>query len=64
MMTKWSELPGPSSLVRRANSVCDNLFWYNDGIFHIIPYKISGRNLDFYPPPEFMQLLDELGVDF
>ncbi|MFW9789457.1 MAG: hypothetical protein ACFFE1_17450 [Candidatus Thorarchaeota archaeon] len=45
-------------------TISDKLFWYHDGRFQTIPYEISGRNLDFYPPPEFIKLLDQLNIGF
>jgi hypothetical protein len=41
-------------------SVSNNLFWYKDGHFENLPYKIEDRKLQFFPPDSFVDLLNTL----
>lgn len=41
-------------------SLSNNLFWYRDKIFTQLPYKINEGKLQFYPPDNFVELLNEL----
>jgi hypothetical protein len=41
-------------------SLSDNLFWYRDKKFTQLPYKIEDNKLDFFPPEDFLNLLNEL----
>jgi hypothetical protein len=41
-------------------SLSDNLFWYKDKIFTHLPYEIEDDKLNFIPPQEFVELLNEL----
>jgi hypothetical protein len=41
-------------------SVSNNLFWYKDGHFENLPYKINDKELQFFPPDSFMELLNTL----
>lgn len=41
-------------------SLSDNLFWYNDKTFTQLPYKIKEGNLQFFPPDDFVGLLNGL----
>jgi hypothetical protein len=42
-------------------SLSNNLFWYKDNTFTHLPYKIDDKKLQFFPPDEFVDLLNELG---
>lgn len=41
-------------------SVSNNLFWYKDGHFENLPYKIEDKKLQFFPPDNFVELLNTL----
>lgn len=41
-------------------SLSNNLFWYNDKTFTQLPYKIEEGKLQFFPPENFIELLNEL----
>lgn len=41
-------------------SVSNNLFWYKDGRFENLPYKIEVNKLQFFPPDNFLELLKTL----
>jgi hypothetical protein len=41
-------------------SLSNNLFWYKDKTFTQLPYKIDEGKLDFYPPNNFVELLNEM----
>jgi hypothetical protein len=41
-------------------SVSDNLFWYKDGQFENLPYKIEDGKIQFYPTENFIELLNNL----
>jgi len=41
-------------------SVSNNLFWYKDGYFENLPYKIDDKNLQFFPPDNFVDMLNTL----
>jgi hypothetical protein len=41
-------------------SVSNNLFWYKDGRFENLPYKIEVNKLQFFPPDNFLELLNTL----
>lgn len=41
-------------------SVSNNLFWYKEGNFENLPYKIENQKLDFYPPGNFVEMLNRL----
>lgn len=41
-------------------SLSNNLFWYKDKTFTQLPYKIEEGKLQFFPPDNFIELLNEL----
>lgn len=41
-------------------SLSNNLFWYKDKTFTQLPYKIEENKLQFYPPENFIETLNEL----
>lgn len=41
-------------------SLSNNLFWYKDNVFTQLPYKIEEGKLQFFPPNNFLELLNEL----
>lgn len=41
-------------------SLSDNLFWYKDNTFTQLPYKLTGKKLEFFPPDNFVDLLNKL----
>lgn len=41
-------------------SLSNNLFWYKDGTFTQLPYKLSENKLQFIPPANFVALLNQL----
>jgi hypothetical protein len=41
-------------------SITPNLYWYHDGKFEHLPYVLEGNTLNFAPPDEFVELLNEL----
>lgn len=46
-------LEGPGSLSSK-------LFWYKDGHYTELPYKLESGKLQFFPPDNFVELLNEL----
>lgn len=42
-------------------SLSNHLFWYHKKSFSSLPYKIQESKLQFYPPDDFVALLNELG---
>ena len=41
-------------------ALSNNLFWYKDNTFKLLPYKIEDGKLQFYPPEDFVKLLNVL----
>ena len=41
-------------------SLSNHLFWYKDKTFTPLPYKIEDNNIHFFPPDNFVQLLNQL----
>jgi hypothetical protein len=41
-------------------SISNNIFWYKDGHYEDLPYKIEDNKIQFYPPEDFLQLLNTL----
>lgn len=41
-------------------ALSNNLFWYKDGTFTLLPYKIEDRKLQFSPPQNFVEMLNKL----
>lgn len=41
-------------------SLSNNLFWYKDNKFTQLPYEIEEGKLQFFPPDNFIELLNEL----
>jgi hypothetical protein len=41
-------------------SLSNNLYWYNDGAFTKMPYQIEGGRLQFFPPLNFVDMLNLL----
>lgn len=41
-------------------SISHKLYWYNDNKLIDLPYKIEDNNLQFYPPDNFISMLNEL----
>lgn len=41
-------------------SLSNNLFWYKDNTFTQLPYKIDEGKLQFFPPDNFLEILNEL----
>ena len=44
----------------RVKMVRNNLFWYKDGTYTELPYKFENGKLQFFPPDNFVELLNEL----
>jgi len=44
-------------------SISPFLYWYRDGIYTALPYEVIEKELHFYPPDDFMKLLNELAGD-
>jgi hypothetical protein len=44
-------------------SVSNNLLWYKDGHFENLPYKIDDKNLQFFPPDNFVEMLNTLTAE-
>ncbi|HEY3289811.1 MAG TPA: hypothetical protein VGK87_06765 [Anaerolineae bacterium] len=42
-------------------SISPNLYWYRNGKFIVLPYEMEEQSLQFLPPDEFAELIDELG---
>ncbi len=47
------EKQGPGSL-------SEHLYWHHEGEMIDLPYRITGERIQFTPPPEFVQLLNDL----
>ena len=43
-------------------SISDNLFWYNDGDFTVLPYTIDDKQTMFSPPQVFVDMLQSLAT--
>ncbi|WP_428232723.1 hypothetical protein [Flavobacterium sp.] len=43
-------------------SLSNKVFWYKDEIFTEIPYKIQDEKLQFFPPENFLKMLNELNT--
>jgi len=43
-------------------SISNNLFWYNDGHFENLPYKIEDNKLQFFPPQNFAEMVKTLSA--
>ena len=41
-------------------SISDKLYWYHEGRFITLPYTMDDKNIQFYPPEEFVELLNRL----
>ena len=41
-------------------SISPNLFWYRNGTFTSLPFRIEGDSFHFRPPDEFMEMLNGL----
>ena len=41
-------------------SISPNLFWYRDGRFVNLPFRLEGDTFNFRPPDEFMKMLNGL----
>jgi len=41
-------------------SISNNIFWYKDGNFQHLPYKVTDNKLQFFPPENFVELLHTL----
>lgn len=41
-------------------SLSNNLFWYHDRTFTVLPYKIDDNSLEFFPPNSFVEMLNSL----
>lgn len=41
-------------------SISGYLYWYKDGLFENLPYKIEDSKLQFYPPENFVEILNKL----
>jgi hypothetical protein len=41
-------------------SISGYLYWYKDGLFENLPYKIEDNKLQFYPPESFVEILNKL----
>ena len=41
-------------------SITPNLYWYHDNEFVHLPYVLEGNALNFAPPDDFVELLNEL----
>lgn len=44
-------------------SLSEKLFWYNGGEFKDLPYKIDDDKIQFYPPEDFVNLLNDLNPE-
>ena len=42
-------------------SISQNLYWYHEGEYIVLPYELEDQSLRFLPPDDFSELLDELG---
>jgi hypothetical protein len=41
-------------------SISANIYWYRDGSFVNLPYQLSNKTLQFFPPESFVQMLNDL----
>jgi hypothetical protein len=41
-------------------SISTHLYWYREGVYRDLPYTLDGNRLDFTPPDDFVQMLNEL----
>jgi hypothetical protein len=41
-------------------SISDQLYWWRDGEFVHLPHMVTGKNINFAPPDDFVQLLNGL----
>ena len=41
-------------------SITPNVYWYTVGRFVNLPYRIEGKSIQFMPPPDFTELLNQL----
>ncbi len=41
-------------------SLSPNIYWYRKGEFVLLPYELTGDTLNFVPPADFAELLNEL----
>lgn len=41
-------------------SISDSLYWYIEDHFIKLPYELDNQHLRFFPPPEFVNVLNEL----
>lgn len=41
-------------------SLSANLFWYNESVLTMLPYTVKEGKLQFFPPEEFLKMLNEL----
>ena len=39
-------------------SISNNIFWYKDGHYENLPYKMEDSQIQFYPPENFLDLLN------
>jgi len=44
-------------------SISNNLFWYYNGEFITLPFEIGEKELKFFPPEEFVDILNTLSED-
>lgn len=44
-------------------SLSNKLFWYRDGKYTELPYKLENEKLQFFPPDSFVELLNELKAE-
>ena len=44
-------------------SISPNLYWYRNGTFTNLPFRIEGEDFIFRPPPEFMEMLEALSAE-
>ncbi|MCC6682344.1 MAG: hypothetical protein IT445_15700 [Phycisphaeraceae bacterium] len=42
------------------NTVTGRFYWYRDGVFRELPYRVNDGGIDFSPPDEFVRLLYDL----
>ena len=52
-ITAGMEKEGPGS-------ISPHLYWYRDGEFTRLPYRLTGRELRFFPPESFVAMLNDL----
>ena len=41
-------------------SLSPNLYWYRNGVLQVLPYELTGNTLDFTPPADFGEMMNEL----